>query len=195
MAPAEAWSRPRSRSVVASRSCTGRRLARAVSRGPSLAPSDWHGTRWTSCRLTGCSLRSFTRCPPPPPPARHHDEILRRHCEEDIRRLADDGAGVILGRGAAVALGKDLGFHVRLDGPPGRRVIQGAVIEGVSEEEAGRHLQTADRARTAYVRRLYRADPTDPRYYHLTIDSTAIPLDTVTEIILLALSSFPARLT
>jgi hypothetical protein len=130
-----------------------------------------------------------------PPPARHHDEILRRHCEEDIRRLADDGAGVILGRGAAVALGKDLGFHVRLDGPPGRRVIQGAVIEGVSEDEAGRHLQTADRARTAYVRRLYRADPTDPRYYHLTIDSTAIPLDTVTEIILLALSSFPAPLT
>jgi cytidylate kinase len=130
-----------------------------------------------------------------PPPARHHDEILRRHCEEDIRRLADDGAGVILGRGAAVALGKDLGFHVRLDGPPGRRVIQGAVIEGVSEDEAGRHLQTADRARTAYVRRLYRADPTDPRYYHLIIDSTAIPLDTVTEIILLALSSFPAPLT
>jgi cytidylate kinase len=130
-----------------------------------------------------------------PPPARHHDETLRRHCEEGIRRLADDGAGVILGRGAAVALGKELGFHVRLDGPPGLRVIQGAVIEGISEDQAGHHMKTADRARTAYVRRLYRADPTDPRYYHLIIDSTAIPLETVTEIILRALSSFPTQLT
>ncbi|MGD0556339.1 MAG: cytidylate kinase-like family protein [Streptosporangiaceae bacterium] len=130
-----------------------------------------------------------------PPPARHHDDTLRRHCEEGIRRVADDGAGVILGRGAAVALGKDVGFHVRLDGPPDLRVIQGAAIEHVSEDQAGRHLQTADRARTAYVRRLYRADPTDPRYYHLVIDSTAIPLATVTDIILQALSAFPARLT
>jgi cytidylate kinase len=130
-----------------------------------------------------------------PPPARHHDEILRRHCEQDIRRLAEDGAGVILGRGAAVALGKDLGFHVRLDGPPSLRVVQGAAIEGISEEQAVRHMQAADRARTAYVRRLYRADPTDSRYYHLIIDSTTIPLDAVTEIILRALSSFPAQRT
>jgi cytidylate kinase len=130
-----------------------------------------------------------------PPPARHHDEVLRRHCEEDIRRLADDGAGVILGRGAAVALGKGLGFHVRLDGPAELRVIQGAAIENIDEDQARRHMQAADRARTAYVRRLYSADPTDPRHYHLIIDSTAIPLDMVTEIIVRALSSFPAQLT
>lgn len=130
-----------------------------------------------------------------PPPARHHDENLRRHCEEGIRELAEEGAGVILGRAAAVALGKEAGFHVRLDGPPGLRVLQGAAIEGIGEDEARRHLDASDRARVAYVRRLYRADPTDPRHYHLVIDSTAIPLDTVTEIILRALSSFPAQLT
>ncbi len=127
-----------------------------------------------------------------PPPARHLDEDLRRTCEDDIRRLAAQGAGVILGRGAAVVLGKDRGFHVRLDGPPGLRAVQGAAIEGVGEEEARRHMDAADRARTAYVRRLYRADPADPRHYHLVIDSTAIPLDVVVEMILRALSSFPA---
>jgi cytidylate kinase len=147
-------------------------------------------------RLLASFIQAMPAGPPQtPPPARHHDDTLRRHCEEGIRRVADDGAGVILGRGAAVALGKDVGFHVRLDGPPDLRVIQGAAIEHVSEDQAGRHLQTADRARTAYVRRLYRADPTDPRYYHLVIDSTAIPLATVTDIILQALSAFPARLT
>lgn len=144
-------------------------------------------------------LASFTQAMPAgptqsPPPSRHHDENLRRHCEEGIRGLAADGAGVILGRGAAVVLGKDRGFHVRLDGPPGLRVVQGAAVEAISAELARRHMDAADRARTAYVRRLYRADPADPRHYHLVIDSTAIPLDVVTEIILQALAAFPATL-
>jgi cytidylate kinase len=87
-----------------------------------------------------------------------------------------------------VVLGKDRGFHVRLDGPPDARLAQGAEIEQLSEEEARRHMAAADQARVAYVRRLYRADPTDPAYYHLVIDSTAIPLGTVTELILQALA-------
>jgi cytidylate kinase len=129
-----------------------------------------------------------------PPSARYQEEDLRRHCEEGMRRLADDGAGVILGRGAAVVLGKERGFHVRLDGSPALRVVQGAAIEGISLDEARRRLDAADRARITYVRRLYRADPADSRHYHLVIDSTAIPLDAVTEVILRALSSFPAML-
>ena len=126
-----------------------------------------------------------------PVPAYHQDESLRQHCEEGIRRLAADNAGVILGRGAAVVLGKSQGFHVRLDGPADLRVVQGASIEGIGPEEARRHLEAADRALDAYVRRLYRADPTDTRHYHLVIDSTAIPLDAVTDIILQALAADP----
>jgi hypothetical protein len=122
------------------------------------------------------------------PPSAHHDEDnLRRDYEQDIHRLAADGEGVILGRGAAVVLGKDTGFHVRLDGPEDARLAQGAVIEQLTEEEARRHLAVADKARTAYVRRLYRVDATDPRHYHLVIDSTALSLDAVTELILHAL--------
>jgi cytidylate kinase len=47
-------------------------------------------------------------------------------------------------------------------------------------------MNAADKARTAYVRRLYRTDPTMPSLYHLVIDSTAIALETVVEIILTA---------
>jgi cytidylate kinase len=142
-------------------------------------------------------LASFTHAVPAgptqsPPPARHLDESLRSQSEEGIRGLAATGAGVVLGRGAAIVLGKDTGFHVRLDGPPELRAQQGARIEGLTPDEARRHLDAADRARTAYVRRLYRADPADPRHYHLVIDSTALPLSTVTEIILTALATFQA---
>jgi cytidylate kinase len=126
-----------------------------------------------------------------PVPAYHQDESLRRYCEEDIMRMAADDAGVILGRGAAVVLGKNRGFHVRLDGPADLRVVQGASIEGVGPDEARRHLDAADRARDAYVKRLYRADPTDTKHYHLVIDSTSIPLDAVTDIIVQALAATP----
>jgi cytidylate kinase len=145
-------------------------------------------------------LASFTQAMPAgptqsPPSAHHLDHRLRGQCEDGIHRLADADAGVILGRAGAVVLGKERGFHVRLDGPPDLRLVQGAEVEGVSLDEARQHMNAADRARTAYVRRLYRADPADSRYYHLVIDSTAMPIDAVTDIILRALSSFRAPLT
>jgi cytidylate kinase len=136
-------------------------------------------------------LAHFTQAMPTgptqsPPSTHHQDQHLRGHGEAGIHRVLAAGGGVILGRAAAVVLGKDRGFHVRLDGPAGRRFVQGAAIEGISEEEARVRLRAADRARTAYVRRLYRADPADPALYHLVIDSTAMPLETVIELILAA---------
>jgi cytidylate kinase len=143
-------------------------------------------------------LASFTQAIPAgptqsPPSTHHQDGHLRAHGEAGIHRLlAAGGGGVILGRAAAVVLGKDRGFHVRLDGQPERRIVMGAEIEGISEERARARQHAADKARTAYVRRLYRADPADPALYHLVIDSTAMPLDTVIEVILLAASAHAA---
>jgi cytidylate kinase len=137
-------------------------------------------------------LAHFTQAMPAgptqsPPSTHHQDEHLRGHGEAGIHRLLASGGGaVILGRAAAVVLGKDRGFHVRLDGPAARRTAQGAAVEGISEEQAAERLRAADKARTAYVRRLYRCDPADASLYHLVIDSTAMPLDTVIELILTA---------
>ena len=145
-------------------------------------------------------LAHFTQAMPTgptqsPPSTHHQDEHLRGHGEAGIHRLlAAASGGVILGRAAAVVLGKDRGFHVRLDGPADRRVAQGAAVEGISRGEAGQRLRAADKARTAYVRRLYRCDPADPAMYHLMIDSTAIPLDTVTELIVITARAHEARI-
>jgi cytidylate kinase len=136
-------------------------------------------------------LGSFTHAMPAgptlsPPSPRHYDEDIRRGFEAEIFDLVAGGRGVILGRAAAVVLGHDRGFHVRLDGPRHHRLAQGARIEGVSVDEARAHMAAADKARTAYVRRLYRVDPTDSSLYHLVIDSTAVPLETVVELVLVA---------
>jgi len=137
---------------------------------------------WLLAHLTQAMPAGPTQSPPS---THHQDEHLRGHGEAGIHRLLA-GGGVILGRAAAVVLGKDRGFHVRLDGPAERRVVQGAAVERISEEQARERLRAADKARTAYVRRLYRCDPADPSLYHLVIDSTAMPLDTVIELILAA---------
>jgi len=165
--------------------------------GPCVEPltrdeADLTPAHWLLACLTAAMPAGPTQSAPP---SRRQDESIRRYCEADIRRLAGDGAGVILGRGAAVVLGKSRGFHVRLDGPAERRVRQGAAIEGIDERLARRHLEAADQARDTYVRRLYRTDPADRRHYHLVIDSTALPLPAVTELILAALARFPAQLT
>jgi cytidylate kinase len=136
-------------------------------------------------------LASFTQAMPAgptvsPPSTHHQDRHHRAHGEAGIQRLLAGGGGVILGRAAAVVLGKDRGFHVRLDGPPERRIAQGAEVEGISEEEARARLRAADKARTAYVRRLYRRDPADAALYHLVIDSTAMPLGTVIDLVVAA---------
>jgi cytidylate kinase len=143
-------------------------------------------------------LASFTQAMPvgptqSPPSAYHQDQHLRSHGEAGIQRLLAAGGGVILGRAAAVVLGKDRGFHVRLDGPADRRVAQGAAVEGISVEQARVRLRAADKARTAYVRRLYRCDPADAALYHLVIDSTAVPLEVVIELVLAAVRAHAAR--
>jgi cytidylate kinase len=70
-----------------------------------------------------------------------------------------------------------------LDGPPERRLVQGAAIEGIDLDEARAHMRAADAARIGYVRRLYRVNPADASLYHLVIDSTVLPLDDVVEMI------------
>jgi len=125
-----------------------------------------------------------------PPSTRHQRASQRRSAETEVRDLVHSGGGVVLGRAAAVVLGAECGFHVRLDGPSDRRIIQGALIEGISPAQARVRMRAADHARSAYVRRLYRVDPTDAALYHMIVDSTAVPLDTVIDVIFHAFSAY-----
>ena len=73
--------------------------------------------------------------------------------------------------------------HVRLDGPPQRRVAQAMELEGFSKSDAERLRRDGDRAREAYVRHFYGCDARDPALYHLVIDSTRLGTETVVEVI------------
>ena len=170
-------------------------IDRVTGRPADLVRATAHGERLSADeagitpvhRLLGSLSHAMPAGPTLSPPSnRERDDEIRRAAEAEVLAIADAGGAVVLGRAAAVVLGRDRGFHVRLDGPEDRRLAQGAKVEGVSLDEATAHMQAADKARTLYVRRLYRADPTAASHYHLVVDSTAIPLGLVVELILQA---------
>jgi cytidylate kinase len=48
----------------------------------------------------------------------------------------------------------------------------------------------ADKARSQFVKRLFRADPADPRLYHLVIDPTVLGVDAAVQILRSAAGAF-----
>lgn len=117
------------------------------------------------------------------------------HAPEEFVRLtrrvlldtARSRGGVFLGRAGSIVLADLPGaLHVRLDAPVERRVRQAVRLGAASEREARRALEDNDRARAAYVRHFYRADPADPAHYHLMIDSTVIPVQACAGLIVMA---------
>jgi cytidylate kinase len=115
-----------------------------------------------------------------------NEDDFRAATERVLRELAT-GGGVVLGRAGAVVLAKHrFALHVRLDGPRERRIERVMSHERIDVDSATRVLDETDRAWESYVRFFYKTDPRDPRLYHLIIDSTALPLDACTELIVSA---------
>ncbi len=114
----------------------------------------------------------------------HGEDDFRLETERVLREQAATGRGVVLGRAAAVVLRGDArALHVRLDGAIDRRLAQAMALDGIDLKEAERRLKQNDTAREGYVRHYYGVDVSDPRLYHLVVDSTAIPLDACVQLV------------
>ncbi len=114
----------------------------------------------------------------------------RQQTERVLAEIADGAGGVVLGRAGALVL-KDRpdALHIRLDGPPERRLEAACGRSARSPEEVRREMESNDRAREAYVRHFYRCDPAEAQHYHLVIDSTAFAIDTVVDLVVTAARS------
>jgi cytidylate kinase len=111
----------------------------------------------------------------------------RQQTERVLQEIADGAGGVVLGRaGALVLRDRPDVLHVRLDGPRDRRLAAAIERSGRSADEVRREMEANDRTREAYVRHFYRCDPAEARHYHLVVDSTEFPLDTVVDLVVMA---------
>ena len=115
------------------------------------------------------------------------ERAYRQQTERILAEIADGAGGVVLGRAAAMVLGNrpDV-LNVRLDGPKERRLSAVVARSGRPREDVRRELEANDRSREAYVRHFYRCDPVDARLYHVVVDGTSMPLETVIDIVVTA---------
>ena len=115
------------------------------------------------------------------------ERAYRQQTERVLAEIADGDGGVVLGRAAALVLGQRADtLHVRLDGPAERRLEAAVARSGRPWDEVRREMEVTDRTREAYVRHFYRCDPRSARHYHLVIDSTALAMAAVVEIVVTA---------
>jgi hypothetical protein len=115
------------------------------------------------------------------------ERAYREQTERVLAEIADGAGGVVLGRAGAIVLGERPGvLHVRLDGPRDRRLDAACARSGRPREEVRREMEANDRTREAYVQHFYRCDPAAARHYHLVVDSTALPLETVVDLVVTA---------
>jgi cytidylate kinase len=115
------------------------------------------------------------------------ERAFREQTERVLEEIAAGVGGVVLGRAAALVLNdRSDALHVRLDGPVERRVSRVVARTGRPRSEVRRVLEANDRAREAYVRHFYRVDSRSPRIYHLVLDGTAFPVDSVVDLIVSA---------
>jgi cytidylate kinase len=111
----------------------------------------------------------------------------RQQTERILAEIAEGGGGVVLGRaGAMVLRERPDALHVRLDGPREARLAAAVARSGRSREDVQREMEANDRTREAYVRHFYRCDPAAAQHYHLVVDTTAFPVETVVEIVVTA---------
>lgn len=145
----------------------------------------------------GAELSSLTRflltlAPLAPQPLPVDDTVdaqasrVREETERRLRAAAATGV-VVLGRAGACALLDQPGvLRVRLYGGAAARTAQAARLEQVDEAMAAARRETVDRARDAYVRRLYGRSADDPRLYQLQLDGTALTAEAVVEAVVQA---------
>lgn len=119
------------------------------------------------------------------------DDTIRERTEDGLRDVARGAPAVLLGRAGAVVLAsRPRAFHVRLDGPVERRVAWAAAFEHLDLDAAKRRQSETDRARTVFVKRLFRVDPAEARLYHLMVDPTVLGMDPTVELVVSAAEAF-----
>jgi cytidylate kinase len=116
------------------------------------------------------------------------EEVPRLQVEvEEFLAEASVSGGVIIGRGANFVLRDVPGvLCVLLVGPREARIRQAMRVHGLNRRSAEHQLDVNDEARLAYVRRHYSRHPEDAMHYHMIIDSTAMALDHVVDLIVRA---------
>src|SRR5579872_1086113 len=111
-----------------------------------------------------------------------------------IKAAVKTGNVVIVGRGSQVQLAqrRDV-LHVRIIASLERRIQYVMSREGLSQDAARSRILSKDRDRARYLQAEYQRDPADAHLYDIVINTDVIDLDSVVDLIHLALERKAGR--
>ncbi|MBF0467718.1 MAG: cytidylate kinase-like family protein [Desulfamplus sp.] len=105
-----------------------------------------------------------------------------------LNTIGKHGNAVILGRGANFALKKLKTLKVRIVAPASMRQEYIQKTRGLSQDDAQKHMVSSDANRSAFVRRYFHCDVSDPSNYDLILNTGTLSVDKSVQIIQCALS-------
>jgi len=106
---------------------------------------------------------------------------------ETLLALAAHGECVIVGRGAPLVLPVATTLRVRLIAPKEHRIAVIQERRKLTQKEAARWVETTDRERSAFLQDHFDADPADPKYCDLVVNSARFEVAECAEIVVAAL--------
>jgi cytidylate kinase len=112
--------------------------------------------------------------------------IYMQHLVKVVNTIADHGRAVIVGRGANFILPPEERFSVRVVAPLEIRIQNVARAYKVSAEKAKKRVIGRESRRSAFIRKSYNADISDPENYDLTINTGRMRIETAVEAVIAA---------
>ena len=101
-----------------------------------------------------------------------------------VKDLHRQGNVVIIGRGANIILADTPGvMHVGLMAPMDVRVETMVQREHLDRDEAQVYVEELERAREAYFRKFFKANPNEPSLYHIMLNMGKMEPKTAAEVI------------
>jgi cytidylate kinase len=127
-------------------------------------------------------------------PAMVSEGTYVRRLVETLFTLAASGRCILVGRGAAMILPESSTLRVRLVAPLEDRMRTMGRLLGVNRAEAARLVKSKDRERDRFVRDHFQRDTTDPRRYHMVLNTSRFTPDECVDQIELALRQLANRI-
>lgn len=116
-----------------------------------------------------------------------------RFLTRTIRAIHEHGGAVILGRGGNCILADTSTFRVHLTAPLAARIQQVVREQACTEDEARAEINAVDADRSAFVRKSFGAEWSDPAHYDIVLNVGALDDDGAVELIESCLLRFAAR--
>ncbi len=115
--------------------------------------------------------------------------IYMEHLLKVVNTIADHGRAVIVGRGANFILPPEKRFSIRVVAPLEIRIQNVARAYKVTAEKAKKRVIGRESRRSAFIRKSYNADISDPNNYDLIINTGRMRIATAVEAVIAAVKN------